>query len=100
MCSGCQREPIAAVHEAQHQPYGIIALVDRIAARLQERPTLPRADRPDVIIVDEVSRALGDPDLTDYARGFAHGGLEAWVIGKDDPLGPEPPVLIDRFRWP
>jgi hypothetical protein len=30
----------------------------------------------------------------------ASGGLEAWVIGKDDPLGPEPPVLIDRFRWP
>ena len=28
------------------------------------------------------------------------GGLEAWVIGKDDPLGPGPPVLIDHFAWP
>ena len=30
----------------------------------------------------------------------ASGDLEAWVIGKDDPIGPGPPVLIDHFRWP
>jgi len=27
------------------------------------------------------------------------GGLEAWVIGKDDPLGPGRPVLVHHFAW-
>jgi hypothetical protein len=29
-----------------------------------------------------------------------NGGFEAWAIGKDDPLGPGPPVLIDHFVSP
>jgi hypothetical protein len=35
--------------------------------------------RPDVIIVDEVSRALGQPDLACYDCAFRSGSIEAWV---------------------
>ena len=51
---------------------------------------------------EDASAALGHPGFRHFVRMRidASGGLEAWVIGKDDPLGPEPPVLIDRFRWP
>jgi hypothetical protein len=52
---------------------------DEIAELLQETPTVTSADRPDVIVVDEVSRGLGTPDLGDYTREFQHGDLEAWV---------------------
>jgi hypothetical protein len=27
------------------------------------------------------------------------GKVEAFVFGKDDPLVPGPPSLIDRFEW-
>jgi hypothetical protein len=51
---------------------------------------------------EDASAALGHPGFRHFVRMRidASGGLEAWVIGKDDPLGPGPPVLIDRFRWP
>jgi hypothetical protein len=35
--------------------------------------------QPDVIIVDEVSRALGQPDLTSYDCSFRSETIEAWV---------------------
>ena len=55
---------------------------EKIAERLRDTPPLTRQDRPDVIIVDDVSRGLGTPDLTDYKREFQHGRLEAWVLAQ------------------
>jgi hypothetical protein len=51
---------------------------------------------------EDGSAALGHPGFRHFVRIRVDpgGGLEAWVIGKDDPLGPGPPVLIDRFAWP
>lgn len=51
---------------------------------------------------EDASAALGHPGFRHFMRIRidAGGGFEAWVIGKDDPLGPGPPVLIDHFRWP
>lgn len=63
-------------------PIAAVEMVDRIARKLVERPGTP--PRPDVIVVDEVSRALGEPDFRGYRRAFAHGTLEAWV--RDDAL--------------
>lgn len=51
---------------------------------------------------EDGSAALGHPGFRHFVRLRVDpgGGLEAWVIGKDDPLGPGPPVLIDHFAWP
>lgn len=51
---------------------------------------------------EEGFAALGHPGFRHFMRIRIDegGGLEAWVIGKDDPLGPGPPVLIDHFAWP
>jgi hypothetical protein len=50
---------------------------------------------------EEGFAALGHPGFRHFVRIRVHpdGGLDAWVIGKDDPLGPGPPVLVDRFAW-
>lgn len=37
-------------------------------------------ERPNVIIIDEVSRAIGTPNLDGYVREFQHGDIEAWVL--------------------
>jgi len=53
-----------------------------LPSRLPSGSTKARRSRPgdaDIIIIDEVSRALGDPDLSDYVREFHHGHLQAWV---------------------
>jgi hypothetical protein len=40
----------------------------------------PAADpRPEVILIDDVSRSLGDPDLGNYDLAFRSGEIEAWV---------------------
>lgn len=57
---------------------------DEIAELLKDSPSVAKADRPDVIIVDQVSRGLGTPDLSDYTREFRHGDLEAWVLARRD----------------
>jgi hypothetical protein len=51
---------------------------------------------------EDASAALGHPGFRHFVRMRidASGTVDAWVIGKDDPLGPDAPVLIDRFRWP
>jgi hypothetical protein len=51
---------------------------------------------------EEGFAALGHPGFRHFVRIRIDpsGGLEAWVIGKDDPLAPGPPVLIDHFTWP
>jgi hypothetical protein len=45
--------------------------------------------------------ALGHPGFRHVVRLCVHpsGAVEGFVIGKDDPVGEEPPVLVDRFRW-
>ncbi|MBO0724856.1 MAG: hypothetical protein J2P52_04580 [Blastocatellia bacterium] len=45
--------------------------------------------------------ALGHPGFRHFVRICVHPGgkIEGFVIGKDDPIGEWPPVLIDRFVW-
>ncbi len=45
--------------------------------------------------------ALGHPGYRHFVRLCVHPGgkIEGFVIGKDDPVGEDPPVLIDRFSW-
>ena len=57
-------------------------MIERIVKRLRAAPPLTDADLPDVLIIDEVSRFLGTPDLSKYDREFEHGSLEAWVKRK------------------
>jgi hypothetical protein len=67
--------------EVRHgTPIAAIEMVDRVARKIARGDQKP--PRPDVIIVDEVSRALGEPDFRGYRREFSHGTLEAWV--RDD----------------
>jgi hypothetical protein len=44
---------------------------------------------------------LGHPGFRHFVRLCVHpsGRVEGFVIGKDDPLGNGPPVLVDRFVW-
>ena len=44
---------------------------------------------------------LGHPGFRHFVRLCVHpsGRIEGFVIGKDDPLGEGPPVLVDRFAW-
>jgi hypothetical protein len=45
--------------------------------------------------------ALGHPGFRHFVRlcVYPGGKIEGFVIGKDDPIGEDPPVLIDRFSW-
>jgi hypothetical protein len=45
--------------------------------------------------------ALGHPGFRHFVRLCVHpsGAVEGFVIGKDDTVGEEPAVLVDRFRW-
>jgi hypothetical protein len=49
----------------------------------------------------QVFAVLGHPGFRHFVRLCVHpsGRVEAFVIGKDDPLGNGPPVLIDHFTW-
>jgi hypothetical protein len=44
---------------------------------------------------------LGHPGYKHFVRlrVMPDGTVDAWVIGKDDPLGDDGPWLIDRFAW-
>jgi hypothetical protein len=44
---------------------------------------------------------LSHPGFKHFVRLCVHpdGRIEAWTIGKDDPLDKSDPVLIDRFDW-
>lgn len=45
--------------------------------------------------------ALGHPGFRHFVRLCVHpsGKVEGFVIGSDDTLGKDPPVLVDRFVW-
>jgi hypothetical protein len=45
---------------------------------------------------------LGHPGFKHFVRMRVSpdGTIDAWVIGKDDPLVDGPPSLVDRWRWP
>jgi hypothetical protein len=45
--------------------------------------------------------ALNHPGFKHFVRMCVHpdGRIEAFTIGKDDPLAPGPPVVVDRFAW-
>jgi hypothetical protein len=44
---------------------------------------------------------LSHPGFKHFVRLCVHpdGRIEAWTIGKDNPLGKADPVLVDRFDW-
>ena len=44
---------------------------------------------------------LGHPGFKHFLRLCVHpdGRIEAWAIGKDDPLDASEPVIIDQFEW-
>jgi len=50
---------------------------------------------------EQAFTVLAHPGFKHFVRFCVHpdGRMEAWVIGKDDPLAPEDPKLIDRFEW-
>jgi hypothetical protein len=50
---------------------------------------------------EQVFAALGHPGFKHFVRICIHtdGRVSGWVIGKDDPLAPGPPVVIDTFEW-
>ncbi|MCC7083490.1 MAG: hypothetical protein IT427_00620 [Pirellulales bacterium] len=50
--------------------------------------------RPKMILVDEVSRALGNPDLTSYDLAFHTGEIEAWV--RREAMDPDHATGVNR----
>ncbi len=70
--------------QASWSPRASVAAAERIAQHLDD-PARPMP-RPDVIVIDEVSRALGTPNLENYERAFTSPTIEAWV--RRTPQGP------------
>jgi hypothetical protein len=52
--------------------------------------------------MQQVFTVLGHPGFKHFVRlRVSPGGtVDAWVIGKDDPLADGPPCLVDRWTWP
>ena len=50
---------------------------------------------------EQAFSVLSHPGFKHFVRLCIHadGRIEAWTIGKDDPLGSGEPALIDRFDW-
>lgn len=61
--------------EGEWFEYGRMEIADalRQPADTQDQPA------PEVILVDDVSRELGDPDLSNYRLAHRFGSIEAWV---------------------
>jgi hypothetical protein len=51
--------------------------------------------------MQQVFTVLGHPGYKHFVRMRVSpdGSIDAWVIGKDDPLSADGPWLIDRWRW-
>ncbi|MCE9547694.1 MAG: hypothetical protein K8T25_19665 [Planctomycetia bacterium] len=69
-------------------------LVDAMASELGDDLRAPGA-KPDVLLIDQVSRALGQPDLKGYTLGIRAGGLEAWVLDKYKIDSPSTEPLVE-----
>jgi hypothetical protein len=52
--------------------------------------------------MQQVFTVLGHPGYKHFVRMrvLPDGTIDAWVIGKDDPLATDGPWLIDRWTWP
>jgi hypothetical protein len=52
--------------------------------------------------MQQVFTVLGHPGFKHFVRlrVSPDGAIDAWVIGKDDPLAEGPPCLVDRWTWP
>jgi hypothetical protein len=50
---------------------------------------------------EQAFTVLSHPGFKQFVRMCVHptGRIEAWIIGKDDPLGPGEATLVDRFEW-
>ncbi|HRJ32804.1 MAG TPA: hypothetical protein PKY51_04520 [Fimbriimonadaceae bacterium] len=61
--------------------------MDAILSKLREfRPNAAPPIQPDIVIIDEVSRAMGaTPDLSDYKIGYSGRQIEAWIKRADAP---------------
>jgi hypothetical protein len=75
------------LYHLYHRAYTLDSLENRnwrrneiktIADKLETAVQKP-AIRPDVILIDEISRTLGQPDLAGYRQAFKSGDLEAWI---------------------
>jgi hypothetical protein len=51
-------------------------------------PVEKSAARPEIILVDEVSESIGQPDLRDYSLQFTFGSIQAWVHKEEAPSKP------------
>jgi hypothetical protein len=51
--------------------------------------------------MQQVFTVLGHPGFKHFIRMRVspEGTIDAWVIGKDDPLATDGPWLVDRFTW-
>jgi len=51
---------------------------------------------------EQAFAVLSHPGFKHFVRFCIHpdGRIEAWTLGKDDPVGPGEAVQIDRFAWP
>lgn len=51
--------------------------------------------------LQQVFTVLGHPGFKSFVRMRVspNGTVDAWVIGKDDPLAKDGPWLVDRFTW-
>jgi hypothetical protein len=53
--------------------------IEAISLELEKLGCAAPAICPDVILIDQISRTLGQPELIGYRRAFKSGDLEAWV---------------------
>lgn len=89
-------------------PRASVEAAERIAGYI-EAPQRP-LPKPDVILVDDVSRAIGAPDLSAYTLAFQTPSIEAWVrsspqgnfaarsSGNDSPVLRKAPPPSSRIR--
>jgi hypothetical protein len=51
--------------------------------------------------MQQVFTVLGHPGFKHFVRMRVSpdGTIDAWVIGKDDPLASDAPLLVDRWTW-
>jgi hypothetical protein len=68
--------------KAPHMPWQWQIERLKIADALRAPSTPQDRPKPEIILIDNVSRALGQPDLTGYRLGNRSGSIEIWA--RDD----------------